>query len=130
MVADRARYADPTRFSERLQSGRDVYAIAVDVAVFNNDVAEIDTDAEYDPLILRRCRVALGHALLHRDRARDGLNDAWELDQNTVASGLDDAALVGGDARIDQFMAMGSEPCESTGLVLAHQPAISRDVRR
>jgi hypothetical protein len=71
--------------------------------------------------------VAFGHRPLHRDRAGNGLNHARELEQHAVAGGFDDATLVLGDFRIDQFAAMHSEACEKTGLVLAHQPAISRE---
>ena len=61
--------------------------------------------------------IALGHPALHRDRAGDGVDDARELDQHAVAGGLDDAAVVLGDLRIDQFAAMRSKPRQSAGLV-------------
>jgi hypothetical protein len=70
--------------------------------------------------ILCRRGVALGHALLDGDGAGDGLNDAREFDQDAVAGGLDDAALVFGYLRVDQLASMGSEPRQSAGLVLAH----------
>ena len=40
--------ADPTGLSERFQSRGDVDTIAIDVVVFNDDIAEIDTDSEHD----------------------------------------------------------------------------------
>ena len=39
--------ADPARFGQRFQAGGDIDAIAEDVAVFNDDVAEIDAHAEF-----------------------------------------------------------------------------------
>jgi hypothetical protein len=78
----------------------------VNVVVLNDDVAEIDADPEYDLLILGHSRVPLRHPTLDRD----GLDNTWELHQQTVAHRLDDAALVFGDFRIDEFAAVGSEP--------------------
>jgi hypothetical protein len=63
-----------------------------------------------DPLFLGRPRITLGHPTLHRGSTGDRLNDAWKLDQDAVARGFDDAALVLGDLGIDEFTAMGSEP--------------------
>ena len=49
--------------------------------------------------------VPLGHRPLHLDRAAHRIDDARELDQQAVAGGLDDAAAVLGDLRIDQLAA-------------------------
>ncbi len=61
-------------------------------------------------------------------RAGDRFDDARELDQNAVAGGLDDAALVLGNLRVDQLAAMGAQPRQRAGLVLAHQPAVAGDI--
>ena len=90
----------------------------MDVAVLDDHIAEIDPDPEYDPLILGRPRIALGHTPLDGDRTSDGLNNAWEFDQDAITGCLDDAPLVFGDLGVDEFAAMGSEPCESAGFVL------------
>ena len=97
LALDDRRDADPARLGERFQPRRDIDAVAVDVAVLDDDVARIDADAELDALVLRGRGVARRHALLHRDRAGDGFDDARELDEDAVAGGLDDAALVLGD---------------------------------
>ena len=125
MVADRARYADPARFGDPFQSCRDIHPVAMDVVALDDDVAEVDADPEYDPLFFRGRHVAFGHSPLHRDRAGDGLNHARELDEDAVAGRLDDAALVLGDLRIDEFTAMASEPREGAGFVLPHEAAIA-----
>jgi len=75
-------------------------------------------------------RVPLGHRLLHRDRAAHRIDDAGEFHQHAVAGGLDDAALVLGDLRVDQLAAEGLEAREGAGLVLAHEPAVSRNIGR
>src|SRR5215469_3408189 len=100
----------------------------MDVAVLDDHIAEIDPDPEYDPLILGRPRIALGHPTLDGDRTGDGLNDAREFDEDAITGCLDDAALVFGNLGVDEFAAMGSEPCESAGFVLTHEAAISGDI--
>jgi hypothetical protein len=42
--------------------------------------------------------------------------------------GLDDAALVFGNFRIDQFTAKGTKPRQRPGLVSAHQTAVAGDI--
>ena len=44
-----------------------------------------------------------GIALLHRDRAAHRIDDAGKLDKQAVAGGLDDAAVMLGDCRIDDL---------------------------
>src|SRR5205814_9410237 len=58
----------------------------------------------------------------------DRLHDALELDEATVARRLDDAPLVLGNLRIDQLAAMGAQPRQRAGLVLAHQTAVAGDI--
>ena len=72
--------------------------------------------------------VALGHRLLHLDRAAHRIDDAGELDQQAVAGGLDDAAVVLGDLRVDQLAAERFEPFERAFLVRPHQPRIARHI--
>ena len=47
--------------------------------------------------------IALGHPALHLGGAAQRVDDAGELDQQAVAGGLDDAAAVLGDLRVDQL---------------------------
>ena len=72
--------------------------------------------------------VALGHRLLHLDRAAHRIDDAGELDQQAVAGGLDDAAVVLGDLRIDELAAQRFEAFERAFLVRPHQPRIPRHI--
>ena len=49
--------------------------------------------------------VAPGHLALHFDGAAQCVHDATELDEQPVAGGFDQTALVFGDFRIDEFVA-------------------------
>ena len=53
MIAHRLRNGDTARLGDAFQTGRDIDAIAVDVGSFDNHVAEIDADTEFDAAILR-----------------------------------------------------------------------------
>src|SRR3954451_8654983 len=100
----------------------------MDVLTLDDDVAQIDPYAEYDPLILRGRDVALGHPTLHRSRAGNRLDHTCELDQKAVAGRFDNATLVLGDLGINEFAAMGTKPGERAGFVLSHKAAISGDI--
>ena len=96
-IAHRARDEDAARLGEPLQAGGDVDAVAEDVVALDDDVAEVDADAEFDARLVGRAAVAVGHAGLDLDGAAHRLDDAGELDQQAVAGALDDAAAVVGD---------------------------------
>ena len=49
--------------------------------------------------------VPLRHRLLHLDRAAHRVDDAGKFHQQTVAGGLDDAAVVLGDFRVEEVTA-------------------------
>ena len=92
-----------------------------------NDIADVNTDAEFDPLMLWHGSVLLGHAALDVDRTAHRINGAGELDQHAVTRRLDDAAPVGGDRGIDQGLSRGLQPGQGTFLVSSHQPAVPGD---
>ena len=82
----------------------DVDAVAEDVVAVDDHVAEIDADAELDALAL--CRMpALRSAMpcWTSTAQRTASTTLANSDQQPVAGGLDDAALVLGDLRIDQL---------------------------
>ena len=130
LVAHRARHADAARLGQLLQTRGHVHAVAEDVVVLEDHVAEVDADAELDPAGRRHVGVAPRHAALDLDRALHRVGNALELDQQAVAGGLDDAAPVLGDRRVDQLEPVGLEARERAGLVGLHQPAVADHVGR
>jgi hypothetical protein len=65
-----------------------VAAVAIKVVAFDDHVAQIDADAQFDATLRPNIRVPLGHRLLHSDRAADRADDASKFRQHTVAGGL------------------------------------------
>ena len=97
----------PPGSARAFQPRRDVHAVAVDVVALDDDVAEVDTDAKANALVLGNARLAPGHGALDLDGALHGVDHARELHQRAVAHQLDDASVVRRDRRIDELPGEG-----------------------
>jgi len=95
--------AHATRFSQTLESGSNVYTVAVNVIRFYDDIAEIYAKAEYDTSIFREIGVTVDHPALDFDGAPYGVNDAGKLKERSVASILDDPSVVVANLGFDQI---------------------------
>jgi hypothetical protein len=71
----------PPRLCKCLQARRDVDAVTEDVAVLDDDVAEIDADPEPDPAVLGNTGLAIDHRPLHLGGTAHRSNDAREFRQ-------------------------------------------------
>jgi hypothetical protein len=129
-IAHGARDENATWLGQRLKARRDVDAVAVDVVAFDDHVAEVDADAEFDAAVVHRRAVAVGHAGLDGDGAAHRLDGARKVDQQAVARTLDDAAAMRGDMGLDQLAQMRLEEAQRAFLVMAHQPAVAHHVGR
>jgi len=125
LVVDDAGNADPAGFGERFQACRDIDAIAKDVVAVGNHVAEIDTNAKPDALLLGQIGSAVKHAALHLGGTAHRVDDAGKFRQQPVARGFDDATMVLGDLGINQLPAMGLQALKCAFLVRAHQARIA-----
>ncbi len=124
---DAGRDADAAGLGERLEARGDIDAVAEDVAILDDNVADIDADAELDAVV-RYAGVALGHRLLPVGRAAQRVDDAGEFDEEAVAGGFDDAAAMFGDRRVDQRRAERFQAIEGALLVLADEARIAGDI--
>src|SRR6516162_3748642 len=79
------------------------------------------------PIGVWRRRVALRHGLLDGDRALDGVHDAAELGEDSVACRVDDAATVFPNHREDDCL-VRIEIADGSSLVSAHERAIAGDI--
>ena len=80
LVADDAADTNSAWFRQGFEPCRDINAVAIDVASVLNDVAEIDSHAQFDATIRRHIGVSLGHRALHFDGTTHRVDDAGELD--------------------------------------------------
>ena len=125
LVVDDAGNTDPAGLRQCFQPCSDIDAVAEDVVALDDDVAEIDADAEPNALLVGHFGLAVEHAALHLGGAAHGVDNAGKFRQQPVAGGLDDATMVLGDLRIDQLPAMCLEAFERAFLVRTHQARIA-----
>ena len=124
------RQTNLTRLANPFEPGRDVHAVAHEVAVrFLDDVAKMNADAKLDATFGRQAGVALDHAGLHLEGAAHGVDHAAELDDRAVAGALDDAAVMGGDGRVDEVAAEAPKTRKRSVFVGPGEPAIADDIR-
>ncbi len=117
--------ADRPRFGQGFEPCGDVDALTEDVIRFHDDIAQVDADAQ------RQLAAAPGevrNGLLEFQREGDRRRGAGEFDQEAVAHGLHQAALVALDTRIDQVVAQPPDETVSARLVLFGKAAIADDV--
>ena len=104
--------------------GGNIDPVPKDVVAVDDDIADIDADAEDDALVLGHARIAADHAALDYHRAPDRIDDTGKFDQRAVARGLDDTATMTGNRPVDQRPAMGFQRLQSADLIGLHKPAV------
>jgi len=75
------RDADAARIGQSFEPGRDIDAIAKDVAILDDDVTHIDANAKLDAVVGRHAGVAPGHLALNFDGAAQCVDHTGELDE-------------------------------------------------
>jgi hypothetical protein len=73
--------ANAARIGKRFQARCHIDAVAIDVRALDDDVPEIDPDAQPDAPFLGQLGLALKGRLLNLGGTQDGLNNTWELGQ-------------------------------------------------
>jgi hypothetical protein len=112
LLANASGHANATRFGQCFQARRDVDSVAGNIVAVDNDVTEVDTDAELDALVGFFDSLSRTHRALHVDRAAEGGVRAAEFEQHPVTGGLDDPAAMFGNFRIDDALANLPQPRE------------------
>src|SRR4051794_3541032 len=112
------------------EPGSNVDSISEDIAFILDDVADIDSYAEFDTPVRGNACVSAYHPTLNFDRTLHGFDGARKLYQHAVASCLDQAAPMRFELVIDQLSAVRLQSGKRAFLVLAHKSRIAGDVRR
>jgi hypothetical protein len=94
--------ADAASVCNPFQTCCDVHPITKNVTAIDDDVTDIDANAELDPLLLWHLGVALDHSSLDIYSAAHCIHDAGEFYQHALAGGLDDPPAVFVNLGIDQ----------------------------
>ena len=122
--------ADAARFRQGFKARRDVDAVAEDVVLVDNDVAEIDADAEIYAPLGWHAGVARGHLALHLDRASNRIDHARKLAEQTVARRVDNAAAMLLDLGVGYLSPQRLQRSERAFLIRPHQARVARDIGR
>ena len=120
---------DRPALGDLLDSHGDVDALAVDVAVLKDDVAESDADPQIEPALHGNIVGRVGEVALRLHGASDSVDDAVEGDKRPVAGGLDDAAAAPRDQRL-QRLDQRHHPAMGAGLIEIDEPAVPDDIGR
>jgi hypothetical protein len=122
------RHADAVWFRQGFDTCRNVHAVAKDIVAFDDNVADVHANAEANSLVVRYTFVALDNTLLCGDGALDSGDDGRELKQQPIAHGLDDAAAMLVDQRIDKFGSMRAKSGKGGSFVRPHEARITDDI--
>ena len=106
-VAYRARDGDPARFGQHLDAFGQIDAVAEDIVtcLVDDDLAEMNADAEQEALLLGETLVELRHALLDVDRHLDGGSRRAELGEHGVARTVNQRAAGTFNGRLPDLVA-------------------------
>ena len=123
LVAGAPRDTNSAWLGQALEPSCHVDPVAIDIVVLDDNVADVDANAELDAPIIGDAGVAIRHTRLHGDGALHGIDDAAELDQHAVTCRLDDAAVALRDFGVDELLSMGFRVGQGAHLIGTHEAA-------
>ncbi len=128
VLVHRGGDADSAGLRQRFEASGYVDSIPQDVVIVDDDITEIDADAQYDALRVRESGVPPSHRLLQRDGASHRLHRTRELHQNAVAFDPDDPPSMSLDVRRHHVPQYALQTPPRADLVLTSKAAIADHV--
>ncbi|MCY1492990.1 hypothetical protein D9M68_268150 [compost metagenome] len=129
MISYPSCHADAAGISGAFERGGDIDAIAEDIAVFHQNVADIDPDAEVHLPVVGKRLVGTPHRLLNGDCAVEGMDDRWKFRQHAVAGGPENLTMGAFDKTVDNS-AVRRQSRKRLLFVGIHQAGITFDIGR
>jgi hypothetical protein len=123
------RDANPARLRQSLQTRCHIHAVAENVTSIDNDVSNIDADAELNTLLIWYLGIAPGHPSLNVKSAAHCVHHASKLGQQSISGMLDDPAAMFGNLGVDNGAEMVLKLGVGALLVHAGQPAVAGHIR-
>jgi hypothetical protein len=96
------RDADTARVCNPLETHCNIDPVTKDIVLFDNDITDVNADAELDPLVLRHVDILFGHAALNFVGTSHGVDHAGELSNSAVPGILDDTSVMLSDFGIEK----------------------------
>ena len=128
LVVDAAGEEDVAGLGHCLEPHGDDDAVPEEVATFDDNITEIDADAQDDMPILGKTFVRGRHPRPEVNGKAHGIDRAGELDQNAIPHQLDDTAMMVADEGFQDSLAPLVERGQRTLLVQVDQPAVADHV--
>jgi hypothetical protein len=129
MLVDVGGNADAAGLGQGFQPGRQIDRVAIQAAAVDDDIADIDADAEQHPLAFRQVERLLGKRALDLGGGPHCLHGAAELGHDGIACGAEDPAAEFGNNSLDHHMA-GAQRTMGAHLVDLHEMTVARCVGR
>jgi hypothetical protein len=127
LIVHASRDADATRLSNGLDPRRDIDTVAQEVAVLDDDVAEIDADAKPHALLRGKMIVAGAQRRLNLGGAANRVYRAWKLGKNRIACGVEYPTSMHLEHLVEDF-AMAAQDLDRALLVFSHHLAVADDI--
>jgi len=128
LFVDAAGDVDLAGIGDTFEPSGNVDAVAVDVVYLDDNVAKIDANSIFDPMMLRQRRVAADQILLDDDAASDGFDGTVENRDEAVACGFDELPVVLDDAGFDEITLDPLDARVRSLFIDLHQPAVAGDI--
>jgi hypothetical protein len=129
LIANRTRETDTPGLGKRLQPGRYIDPVTKQICPLDDNVPEMDADAEAHLLAWGTLRVLVVDRLLDFDRAIDCIYGTGKIRHDAVTGGIEDAPMMSGDQSVED-RPMGLECAQRADFVQPHQAAVLSNVGR
>ncbi len=127
-VADNARDKYAARFCRRLKARRDIDRIAKDILRLDDHIADMDSGAEADRIVVAEGLVGRAECVLDGNGAVKRLDRRGKLDQRPIAEQLDHPAVMRGDGGRDDLAKDDVQRFQQPGRIRLHHPAETDDI--
>jgi hypothetical protein len=123
-----ARDVNLTGIGNTLKARSDIDSIAENVVCFDDNVAKIDTDPIFNPMMLRHRCVASNHVLLDDDTAPHSFDRTVENRNKSVTSGFDEPSVMSHNAGLYEVTLDPLHAKMRSFLIDLHEAAVARDI--
>ena len=96
------RDADTAGLCNPFETHCNIDPVTKDIVVFDNNITDVNADAEFDLLVLRHVDILFGHAALNFVGTLDGVDHAGELGNSAVPGILDNTSVMLSDFGIEK----------------------------
>ena len=93
---------DAARLGEAFETHGNIDTVTEDIIVCDDNITDVNSDAKFDPFVLRHVGISFCHTALNFDGTSNGVDHAGELNECAVPGILDDASAMISDFGIEK----------------------------